>query len=119
MTIGERIQKRRTALGMTQEDLALALGYKSRSSINKIEKDERSLTRDLHNAKSAVDDLLNAENAEKPPESGNVHNLEAVFVGISVERTTGPSNRTPAAHPSGGKQYERLSASAYGKPESV
>ena len=90
MTIGERIQKRRTALGMTQEDLALALGYKSRSSINKIEKDERSLTRDLHNAKSAVDDLLNAENAKKPPESGNVHNLEAVFVGISVERTTGP-----------------------------
>ncbi len=44
MTIGERIQQRRTELGMTQEDLALALGYKSRSSINKIEKDERSLT---------------------------------------------------------------------------
>lgn len=44
MTIGERIQKRRTALGMTQDDLAAALGYRSRSSINKIEKDARNLT---------------------------------------------------------------------------
>ena len=58
----------------------------------------------LHIAKT------HAENAKEPPESGNVHNLEAVFVGISIERTTGPSNRTPAAHPSGGKQYKRLSA---------
>lgn len=38
MCIGNRIKKRREDLGMTQEDLAAKLGYKSRSTINKIEK---------------------------------------------------------------------------------
>lgn len=42
MTIGERIKLRREELGMTQEELAKLCGYKSRSSINKIE-----LSRDL------------------------------------------------------------------------
>ena len=43
MEIGERIRKRREALGMTQDELARAAGYKSRSSINKIEIDGRGL----------------------------------------------------------------------------
>lgn len=42
MTIGERIKNRREELGMTQDELARKCGYKSRSSINKIE-----LSRDL------------------------------------------------------------------------
>ena len=37
MTIGERIRNRRQELGMTQEELAKRLGYKSKASINKIE----------------------------------------------------------------------------------
>ena len=37
MTIGERIKYRREELGLTQEELAKKCGYKSRSSINKIE----------------------------------------------------------------------------------
>lgn len=37
MTIGERIKERRIELGLSQEDLAKKCGYKSRSSINKIE----------------------------------------------------------------------------------
>ncbi len=37
MTIGERIRMRREELNMTQEELACKLGYKSRTSINKIE----------------------------------------------------------------------------------
>lgn len=37
MTIGERIKSRREELGMTQDELAKRMGYKSRSSINKIE----------------------------------------------------------------------------------
>lgn len=37
MSIGERIKQRREQLGMSQEDLAHKIGYKSRSSINKIE----------------------------------------------------------------------------------
>lgn len=36
-TIGIRIQARRKELGMTQEELAEKMGYKSKSSINKIE----------------------------------------------------------------------------------
>lgn len=35
--IGENISKRRRELGITQEELAERLGYKSKSSINKIE----------------------------------------------------------------------------------
>lgn len=44
MTIGERIRQRRDELGMSQEELAQKLGYKSRSSINKIELGQQNLT---------------------------------------------------------------------------
>jgi transcriptional regulator with XRE-family HTH domain len=40
--VGERIRERRIELGLSQEELAIKCGYKSRSSINKIE-----LSRDL------------------------------------------------------------------------
>ena len=36
-TIGDRVKARRLAMDMSQEDLAKALGYKSKSSIAKIE----------------------------------------------------------------------------------
>ena len=42
MTIGERIKARREELNLTQEEVAKKCGYKSRSSINKIE-----MSRDL------------------------------------------------------------------------
>lgn len=38
MTVGDRIKQVREQKNMTQEDLAFACGYKSRSTINKIEK---------------------------------------------------------------------------------
>jgi transcriptional regulator with XRE-family HTH domain len=43
-TIGERIKFRREQLQLSQEDLAKMLGYKSRSSINKIEIGCQNLT---------------------------------------------------------------------------
>lgn len=43
MTIGQRIKLRREELGLSQEELAKRIGYKSRSSINKIELDLYSL----------------------------------------------------------------------------
>lgn len=43
-TIGTRIRDRREQLGLSQEELGKRLGYKSRSSINKIELDQRNLT---------------------------------------------------------------------------
>ena len=42
--IGIRIKRRREDLEMSQEELAIKVGYKSRSSINKIELGERDLT---------------------------------------------------------------------------
>ena len=41
MTFGERIYKLRTEKQMTQDELAAAVGYKSRSTIAKIESGER------------------------------------------------------------------------------
>lgn len=38
MSLGEKVKSRREEIGLSQEDLALKMGYKSRSSINKIEK---------------------------------------------------------------------------------
>lgn len=46
MTMGERVRKARENKGYTQEELALKLGYKSRSSVNKIEK-ERDIPRSM------------------------------------------------------------------------
>lgn len=43
MEIGEKIKHRRELLGMSQDELAKKVGYKSRSSINKIETDGRGL----------------------------------------------------------------------------
>lgn len=42
MSAGDRIRAKREELGLTQEELAFKLGYKSRSSVNKVE-----LSRDL------------------------------------------------------------------------
>lgn len=56
MTIGERIKKRRLELGMSQEALAYKLGYKSRSSINKIELGHENLTQTKI---KAIADILN------------------------------------------------------------
>lgn len=44
MTIGERIKYRREELNLSQMDLAIKLGYKSRSSVNKIELGLQNLT---------------------------------------------------------------------------
>ncbi len=44
MDIGERIKKRREELGLSQSELARMVGYTSRSTINKIEKDGRGIS---------------------------------------------------------------------------
>lgn len=42
-TIGDRIRARREELGLTQYELGLKLGYKSRATVNKIELGQRNL----------------------------------------------------------------------------
>ena len=44
MSIGSRIKERRELLNLSQEELALKLGYKSRSTINKIESGINDIT---------------------------------------------------------------------------
>lgn len=43
MTIGEGIKKHRERIGMSQQELAQRVGFKSRSSVNKIELGERKI----------------------------------------------------------------------------
>lgn len=44
MTVYDRIRSRREELGMSQQDLANKIGYKSRSAINKIEQGLRDIS---------------------------------------------------------------------------
>lgn len=46
MTVGERIKQRRNELHLTQEQLAKKVGYKHKSSINKLESDKSALSQD-------------------------------------------------------------------------
>lgn len=55
-TIGEKIRKKRESLQMSQDELAKKLGYKSRSSINKIEIDGRNVPM------GKIQDIANALN---------------------------------------------------------
>ncbi len=43
MTVGERIKFRREEIGMSQDELANRMGYKSRSAITKVEKSQRDI----------------------------------------------------------------------------
>ena len=94
MTAGERIRSRRIELGMTQEELAKKAGFKSRSSINKIE-----LSRSISNNKVAIMAKLldcsisylmgwdeNAELKSKIKEKGKrINVLGRVAAGIPIE----------------------------------
>ncbi len=44
MAIGDRIAERRKALGLTQDELALKMGYKSKAAISKIETNVNDIT---------------------------------------------------------------------------
>lgn len=47
MTVGDRIRKRRLELKLTQEELALKVGYTSRSAIARIESGSNQLRQEL------------------------------------------------------------------------
>ena len=84
-TIGSRIRSRREEPGLSQEELGNKLGYKSRSSINKIELDQRNLTQSKI---KAIADALSTtpayimgwESKDQPPipTSPNIHPLPAM-----------------------------------------
>lgn len=73
MTIGERIKLRREQLGMTQDELAELLGYKSKTSINKIEMGKQELTQKKIKAvadalKTSVGYIMGWSDEEPAPE---------------------------------------------------
>lgn len=77
VSLGENIRSRRIALNMSQQALADALGYKTRSSIAKLEKDVTSLTQDklvtlANTLQTSVNYLLTGEHSETTSPRGTV-----------------------------------------------
>lgn len=70
-TIGERILQRRTELNMSQDELAVQIGYKDRSSIAKIESGERDIRQNkvvaLAKALHTTPQWLMGYDEENPP----------------------------------------------------
>ena len=98
MTIGQRVKLRREELGLSQEELAKRIGYKSKTSINKIELDFRNLTQSKI---KAIADALDttpsyimgwdeeAEEAKKAaPSEGDSLNAEIIklFMGLTADQ---------------------------------
>lgn len=89
LNIGSIVRERRLALGMTQEELAHKCGYKSRSSINKIELQRDIPIRKLKPIADVLDismiDLLNWQ--EEP--QGSLSHIDTSAV---AELMLNPSN---------------------------
>lgn len=98
MTIGQRVKLRREELGLSQEELAKRIGYKSKTSINKIELDFRNLTQSKI---KAIADALDttpsyimgwdeeAEEAKKaaPSEEDNLNaEIIKLFMGLTADQ---------------------------------
>lgn len=86
MTIGKRIRTRREQLGMSQEELAHKIGYKSKSSINKIELDiqqlRQSKIKQIADALETTTDYIMgwSEETTSIPDLTNVHPIETQAV---------------------------------------
>lgn len=91
MAIGDRIKRKREELGISQDELAKRLGYKSRSSINKIELGLQNLNQSK--IKAIADALqttpafiMGWETEEAPPQSGSeISKISEIFTQLSNE----------------------------------
>lgn len=79
MSIGQRIKSRREELGMSQEDLAHRIGYKSKSSINKIELDiqqlRQSKIKQIADALETTTDYIMGWSEKEKGEQKEQHNV--------------------------------------------
>lgn len=91
MNIGHRIKERRELLGMSQDELAKKVGYKSRSSVNKIESDGRGLPQTkivaFANALETTPAYLMGWEAD--PDRGTEKDVQERFVDFVVKQTLG------------------------------
>lgn len=92
MAIGERIKNRREELGLTQQQLADRLGYKSKSAINKIELGVNDIAQkrivDFAKAlNTSIEYLLGMDkkNSEKKLQSVRIPVLGRIAAGIPLE----------------------------------
>lgn len=93
MTAGENIRKRRLDLGLSQQDLANALGFKTRSSIAKIEKNASKLS---HEKLLTLSNVLNttADYLLTGKESDNETSFRGnVFYGSEINEIPSPNGK--------------------------
>ena len=99
MTIGEKIRQARIAKGLTQEELAEKLGYKSRSSINKIETGGRDVPRSQLKKIAEILDVspISLLGLEEEKEETKKISMTDLFVGGShlSEKQDGLTFKTP------------------------
>lgn len=74
--IGNNIKKRRLELGMTQEELAHKMGYKSRSAINKLEKNVNDINQ---STLKKLGEALDINPVDLMEYDGKIHNDFMVY----------------------------------------
>ena len=88
--IGDRIKERREYLKMSQDDLAKKLGYKSRSSINKIERDASGLPQSkivaIANALNTTPAYIMGWEANKPETSKKIDATTDVLIRMETDK---------------------------------
>ena len=88
--IGDRIKERREYLKMSQDDLAKKLGYKSRSSINKIERDASGLPQSkivaIANALNTTPAYIMGWESDKPETSKKIDAATDVLIRMETDK---------------------------------
>ena len=92
MTVGERIKKRRLELGLTQEELALKMGYKGKTSVCVAEnKGDNVTTTKVKKFAKALDISYNYligdydENNNKPEQSTRAKDFIKLFENVGPD----------------------------------
>lgn len=98
MAIGERIKARREELGMTQQQLADRLGYKSKASINKIEVGKNGIAQkkivDFANAlQTSIEYLMEMDNDSDENSQQPVYYTDFETAKRAEEMATNPELR--------------------------
>lgn len=86
MTMGDRIKNRRTELGMTQQELAVKMGFKTRSHISLLEQGNRNIPI------SKIKNLANALEVSPEYLMGWEDNMETTTTNTGNHNTTNTNN---------------------------
>lgn len=89
MAIGDRIRKRREELGLTQQQLADRLGYKSKATINKIESgingiSQKRIVDFAHAMNTTIEYLMEMDDVEETQQHKYYFNDETAKVAQEI-----------------------------------